>query len=282
MRASRGRALPASGGSVDREPGSWHEGLVARYWAEFVHDGPEVAYYRSVIERCGQPALDVGCGAGRMLLPYLRAGLDVDGVDVSQDMLDRCRERAAADGLTPDLRSQALHELDLPRRYRTIYACGVFGLGSTRAQDAVALERLHHHLEPGGTLVLDHEVAYGGRHWPLWTTTGRAAHDPTVWSEPDRHRAADGSEFVLRGRLVDADPLEQVTTHELLVERWVNGELVEAEQRTLTQNLYFAHELRLLLDRAGFVDIEVHGDWTDEPAHRDHGTLVVSARMTGQ
>ena len=35
----------------------------------------------------------------------------------------------------PNLYAQAMHELDLPRRYRTILVCGVFGLGSRRADD---------------------------------------------------------------------------------------------------------------------------------------------------
>jgi hypothetical protein len=44
--------------------------LVARWWAEFnAPDPDELAFYRGVIERDGQPALDLGCGAGRLLLP---------------------------------------------------------------------------------------------------------------------------------------------------------------------------------------------------------------------
>jgi 2-polyprenyl-3-methyl-5-hydroxy-6-metoxy-1,4-benzoquinol methylase len=31
--------------------------------------------------------LDVACGSGRLLLPLLRAGIDIDGCDISGDML---------------------------------------------------------------------------------------------------------------------------------------------------------------------------------------------------
>ncbi len=62
---------------------TWHYGLVARYWAEHNTDGPEIAYFQRQIERYGQPALDAGCGTGRLLIPCLRAGLAVDGCDVS-------------------------------------------------------------------------------------------------------------------------------------------------------------------------------------------------------
>ena len=64
-------------------PQTWHYGLVARWWAEFNTEGPEIEYFRGFVERFGEPALDVACGAGRLLLPYRRAGLDVDGTDIS-------------------------------------------------------------------------------------------------------------------------------------------------------------------------------------------------------
>ena len=70
-------------------------------------------------------------------------------------MLPLCSERADQEGLAPNLYTQPLHNLDLPRRYRTIFACGSFGIGGSREHDAQALERLHAHLAPEGLLVLD-------------------------------------------------------------------------------------------------------------------------------
>src|SRR5206468_5467117 len=110
---------------------TWHYGLVAKWWAEFNEEGPEIDYFKEYVER-GQPALDVACGTGRLLIPYLRAGLDVDGCDVSADMLALCRDKAVREGLVPRLYQQAMHELDLPRVYKTILVCGSFGLGGNR------------------------------------------------------------------------------------------------------------------------------------------------------
>src|SRR5512145_2745630 len=103
---------------LSEEPQTWHYGVVARWWAEFNTTGPEIDYFRPYVE-AGQPALDVACGTGRLLLPYLRDGLDADGCDVSPDMLAECRAAAAREGLAPNLYAQAMCALDLPRRYRT-------------------------------------------------------------------------------------------------------------------------------------------------------------------
>ena len=110
------------------EPQSWHHGLVARWWSLFRTTGPEIEYFRQFVQ-AGQPALDVACGAGRLLVPYVAAGLDVDGCDASPDMVALCLEAASAVGASPSVSCQAMHELDLPRRYRTIFVCGGLGLG---------------------------------------------------------------------------------------------------------------------------------------------------------
>lgn len=84
------------------QPQIWHYGLIARDWAEFALDGgKEAQYFKSKIETYGQPALDLGCGTGRLLIPLLQAGLDVDGCDYSQDMLDQCAARAKKEGFPP-------------------------------------------------------------------------------------------------------------------------------------------------------------------------------------
>jgi SAM-dependent methyltransferase len=133
---------------------------VAQYWAEFNLEGPEIASYQGLIERYGQPALDVACGTGRLLLPYLRAGLDVDGCDISPDMLALCQQEAEREGFAPRLYAQAMHELDLPRTYRTIYVCGSFGIEGTRQQDALALQGFYQQLAPGGVLLLEKHMPF--------------------------------------------------------------------------------------------------------------------------
>jgi SAM-dependent methyltransferase len=226
---------------------TWHHGLVARWWAEFNQGGPEVEYFRPFVA-AGQPALDAGCGTGRLLLPYLRAGLDVVGCDISQDMLAECRRLAAADGLEPTLYAQALHDLDLPRRFRTIVCCGTFGLGSTRAQDAQALVRLHDHLEPRGLLVLDIEETGS-----LPTVADQEHHDPPA----ERVQASDGSELALRVRVVEVDRQERRVTRAIQAWQWRDGELLAEEEHLLTESVYSREELTELLQRAGFVDVEV-------------------------
>jgi len=259
---------------------TWHYGIMARWWAEFNLDGPEIDWFRPFVE-AGQPALDAACGTGRLLVPYLHAGLDVDGSDISPDMLAHVRERCEREGLSPpNLYAQAMHELDLPRRYRTIIVCGGFGLGGHREHDVEGLRRLYEHLEPGGSLVLDNEVPYSSQMggWQFWKQEARHELPRQYGDEGDRRTASDGTELELRSRLVAVDPLAQRVTGETRASMWRDGELVAEEEHTIAMTLYFTPELELLLEGAGFADIEVRGALSDREPTSDDDFVVFLAR----
>jgi SAM-dependent methyltransferase len=260
-------------------PQTWHYGLVARWWFEFHRAGPEIAYFQRFIEQHGGPALDVACGTGRLLVPFLKAGLDVDGCDISPDMLAMCRERAEQEGVSPRLFAQPVHGLALPRTYRTIVFCGGFGLGGRREQDVEGLRRLYDHLEPGGLLVMDNEVPYSDpRAWRAWLKDERAGL-PEQWREPgERQRANDGSEVALRTRLVEMDPLAQRVTYEMRAWMWRDEALVAEETHTLVMTLYFTEELRLLLERTGFEVLALQADYTDAAPTADTEFVTFVAR----
>src|SRR5205823_535021 len=125
-------------------------------------DAPELEFYEPHLQ---SPVLDAGCGTGRLLAPLHEHGFDIDGCDVSADMLERCRQRV------PDaaLWVSALHDLDPPRQYASIVCSGVLGLGSTREQDIQGLAHLHDALLPGGVLLLDNEESPFTRRVRDWS-----------------------------------------------------------------------------------------------------------------
>jgi SAM-dependent methyltransferase len=265
---------------TDTAAQTWHYGLVARWWAEFNLDGPEIDFFRPYVE-AGQPALDAACGTGRLLVPYLRDGLDVDGSDISPDMLSLARERAVREGLEPpNLYAQAMHELDLPRRYRTIFVCGGFGLGGHREHDIEGLRRIYEHLEPGGRFVLDNEVPYSdGQVWKYWLEEERDAL-PRPWrTEGSRRVGADGTEYELRSRVVAVDPLAQRVTIEMKAAIVRGGERVVEEDHVIRMTMYFTHEIVLMLEATGFVDVSLLTGYEDRPPTGDDAcTVFVAAK----
>ncbi len=60
----------------------------------------DAGFYRNMVQGIGGPVLEIGCGTGRLMQPWLKAGLSVTGVDLSPQMLSRAREKVARLGKT--------------------------------------------------------------------------------------------------------------------------------------------------------------------------------------
>ena len=137
------------------DPSLFYTGLVAELFEPLRSVAPDAGPYAQFIEVSGQPALELGCGTGDPLLELRRRGIDVDGVDSSADMLDRCRRRAAELGLDVVLHHQRMESLDLPRRYRTIYLAGsAFNLLPDDDLASRALQRIRAHLDEDGSALI--------------------------------------------------------------------------------------------------------------------------------
>ena len=76
-----------------------YSGLAALHWSAYDDPTWDHDFYRRIVEQAGGLALDVACGAGRLLRRYLQAGLAVEGLDSSADMLAVCRQKAEAGGV---------------------------------------------------------------------------------------------------------------------------------------------------------------------------------------
>ena len=272
---------PASA-SPSAAGGTWHYGLVARWWAETNTAEPaEVAYYLNAIRRFGEPALDVGCGTGRLLVPLLAAGLDIDGTDISGDMLAFAEAGAREHGHVPHLTACPAHQLALDRTYRTIFLCGVFGIGASREQDRETLRRIHRHLKAGGALLIAHWLPYADQDeqtWARWLH-GHRTNVPREWpAGEERRRMRDGDELELLTRLGSLDPLAQRQVLEMRARLWRDGAIVREEASWLSENLYFAQELSRMLTDAGFRDVSIEGPYTGRPATDEDAAVVFVAR----
>lgn len=142
----------------DSDPADFYTGLVAEAYEALKSHTFEPARYAAFVRTHGEPGLEVGCGEGHPLLELAAEGLDVDGVDSSADMIDRARSTARAQGLDVGLHVARMQDMDLGRRYGSIYLAGpTFEL---LPDDQAALETLRtfaRHLNPDGVVMI-----------PLW------------------------------------------------------------------------------------------------------------------
>jgi SAM-dependent methyltransferase len=112
-------------------------------------------FYRRLVEQADGPVLELGCGTGRPLLRWVAAGLDVEGVEGSADMLAILRRHAAERGLSPTVHHGDIAPLDVEATYAAIVCpAGTFTLVDDADRAGAALASYHEHLHPGGTLAM--------------------------------------------------------------------------------------------------------------------------------
>jgi SAM-dependent methyltransferase len=218
-----------------------YDGLVAEAydtWLPPSRDYRDRAFYRDAIERGNGPALELGCGNGRLLVGYRAQGLDVEGVDSSYDMLAICNEHAAAAGVDVTLHLADWTGLALSRRYATIYnPAGSFSLIHHPDDARRALTAWIAHLAPGGRLYLDGGVPRGDFEaewqWRVRRTGTRERDgvtflvDEAVWCDVD-----DQLQHILnRHEVWDADGRLVTTFVRRFCLRWWTGSQLNALMR---------------------------------------------------
>ena len=88
-------------------------------------------------------------GTGRMLIPLLQAGLQVEGYDLSLHMLAICRQHCAERGLDPVLSEAGMTTFTAPGRYAAvIIPAGSFALVTGRDAALQALGCFAESLRP--------------------------------------------------------------------------------------------------------------------------------------
>jgi SAM-dependent methyltransferase len=103
----------------------------------------------------GERVLDVGCGPGRHALALARRGIDVAGVDLSEDFITLARDAAAMDRLTARFEVGDVRELAYDAEFDAVICLcqGGFGLLGGR-DEPPAFERIAAAVRPGGRLAL--------------------------------------------------------------------------------------------------------------------------------
>ncbi len=244
-----------------------YRGLIVEYWDLLRGDTSRWSsrpYFLDLIRKSGQPVLDVACGTGRLLLDYAAEGIDIDGVDISPEMIDLCRANAREAGLGPHLYVQAMQELDLPRRYQTILVPSSSFLHLTRPADALeALRRFRTHLLPGGLLSMSLRIFEPDPAAAEWDLDGEAARP-------------DGS-IVRRWFRCTYDVPRRLQNTDYRYEIINDGQTVASERYTMDADLtwYPLGDALDLLSEAGFVNVHAQSDFTEEPATDEDTSFIV-------
>ena len=115
-------------------------------------DASEVALMADFLRLHPGPALEMGAGSGRLMFPLLQMGFDVEGVELSEDMLEIAKARSQALGLHAQIHLGDMSAWQGEKKFAALLA-PAFALQLADDPGAV-LGRWFQLLEHGGGLYL--------------------------------------------------------------------------------------------------------------------------------
>jgi SAM-dependent methyltransferase len=217
----------------------------------------DVPFWKAFAAQAGGPVLELGCGTGRISMPLGRAGVRLVGIDRSEEMLIRARQRIARGRLASrvhlvrgDIRTLPFAEV--PGFAAVLAPYGVLQ-SLLREKDLMStLHAVHAALQPGGRFGLELVADL-----PSWEEY-RKRVSLSGW----RHRK--GGAHVTLTETVRQDRLKRLTIFDQeFAER--RGRSTRVHRFSLTFRTLSVPQVSRRLHRAGFEVTALLGDYRGGP-----------------
>lgn len=206
--------------------------------------------------------LDVGCGLGRHCIEFASDGLDVTGIDISQDYLTEARERAAAAGVADHTTFRELDMRNLTSLDGTfdLVVCLYNTLGYFDDETNVdVLRGMQQRLTESGVCVVQ--------------LTNKDAMLSNFQSQSIRER-----DF---GTIVEQLAFDTQTSRMTITRDVLRTDVSPPEyegRAEYSTRVYSPPELQRLFEDAGFADVTLFGNYDGDSPSLDTGMLVALAR----
>jgi SAM-dependent methyltransferase len=238
-----------------------YDHLADLYDLEYSHEH-DVSFWLALAKREGGPVVEWGAGTGRIAILLAGAGFDVTGVEVSERMVERGREKSGAvEWVLGDMRNAKLG-----RRYGLAVCAFNSFLCLPSVDDALAfLRNAREHLEPGALLGIE---------------VSAFSPEELVNGPELRH---DFTRELPQGKLdrfsvSRYDAATQLLRMRLFYEMYgASGELTDRRAHDLTIRVVGRGELDLMLRLAGFEVEAVYGGFGGEPFTAESDHLIMLA-----
>lgn len=235
---------------------------VAEFYDELMKPVPYrmwVSYYLlllSMQEVRPKTMLDMCCGTGIMTEFMTREGFDVEGFDLSADMIEQARQKAEKKKLSIRYEVADAASVEMGRQYDAVFS---FFDSFNNITDPVQLQRAfdsaYKHLVPGGSFIFDMNTAY--------------AFEAKLFNQQDLAKTSR-VRYRWRG---DWDPKTRLIR--VVMKFWVGDQVFEELH---IQRAYEMEDIVDMLMKAGFKDIKFFNSYTLQPprakSDRIHFTAI--------
>jgi SAM-dependent methyltransferase len=255
-----------------------YDGFIADYYDSspiLVGRTEDIAFYLNAVKQYGDPALELGCGTGRITLAIAEAGYRIVGLDISEEMLGRAAEKRSA--LRRESRERVhlvrgdMTEFDLREKFRCILIpFRPFQHLLETEQQISCLRCVAKHLAPKGLLILD-----------FFQTDAERMHDERFLQETAliEYDLPGGRHVALSERVAAFHRAMQRNDVEMIFRvRHADGQQ-EHLVMEWTLRYFFRYEVEHLLARCGFRVDAVYGNFDGSPLRDESPEMIFVASV---
>nr|WP_276561056.1 class I SAM-dependent methyltransferase [Bacillus paramycoides] len=209
-----------------------------------IASGKELDFYLSFAKDKNMTVLEPMCGNGRMLIPFMQNGVNIEGFDISKDMLKVCKDKAEKLNLKPVVSQGRIEKFHSDNKYDLIMIpIGSFSLLPDNLVD-ISLQNMKNNLKENGKLLLT--VVQGGSE----------TEQILDWIETNRKEI--NNELIVEYRKVSYDETKKLLNIILKYEVNHDEKIVETEIMDFPIRLYDLKEFENILITNGFSQIVIH------------------------
>ncbi|MBC5805219.1 MAG: hypothetical protein DLM53_02130 [Candidatus Eremiobacter antarcticus] len=239
---------------------------------------PDAAFYLDLARAAAGATLELGCGTGRLLIPIARAGVEIVGLDRSQAMLQRCRQKLETESEAVRSRTQLVNgdmtDFELKQRFQLVIApfrCFQHVLAVER--QIACLRCVRRQLAAGGTFVLDvFQVQAARMHDTAFMQESVEFEGVALSGGRTLKRTFRTAAFHRGEQYNDCELIYYVTKPDGGSERLVHA---------FPLRYFFRYEVEHLLARSGFAVEDVFGDYDRSPLADDSPEMIFVAKAAG-
>ncbi len=116
----------------------------------------DIPFYKRQVERYGDPVLELGCGTGRITIPIAREGHEIIGLDISDKLLNRAKDKAKNEGLDINWIKGDMRDFSLDKRFDLIFIPfnSIHHILTLEDLEKV-LNNVRKHLKPEGRFIVE-------------------------------------------------------------------------------------------------------------------------------
>ncbi|MEF8832844.1 MAG: class I SAM-dependent methyltransferase, partial [Candidatus Thermoplasmatota archaeon] len=211
----------------------------------------DIPFYKKQVKKYGEPVLELGCGTGRITIPIARNGHEIIGLDLSEKLLKRAKEKAKKDNLNIDWIKGDMRNFSFDKKFNLIFIPfnTIHHILTLEDMEKV-LENVREHLKPEGRFI----VEFFNPDLDILNRDPKEEHDVIEYQDPEG-----------RGEVEITESTDYERAKQLMHLTWVYNLEEKTKEREWTVRVWFPKEAETILKYNDFKIEHKYGDFDGSP-----------------